>query len=231
MVKNDILCYKVSDIGFCPHCKSKAIIKNGFTKNRKQQFYCKNCNKRSIDFYTNKSYMVKNELIIKCTKEGLGIRSTARILQISTTTLLKRIVTIANKINTPKIDENKIYEVDEIRSFLKRKDNLIWIVYALERKTKKVVSFLIGKRAKRTLLYVINSLTLSKPKAIYTDGLRQYKYMIDSNIHRVKRFGTNRIERNNLSIRTHLKRLNRKTICFSRNFSILLCILRIYFWS
>lgn len=175
--------------------------------------------------------MVKNELIIKCTKEGLGIRSTARILQISTTTLLKRIVTIANKINTPKIDENKMYEVDEIRSFLKRKDNLIWIVYALERKTKKVVCFSIGKRTKKTLLYVINSLTLSKPKAIYTDGLRQYKYMIDSSIHKVKRFGTNRIERNNLYIRTHLKRLNRKTICFSRNFSILLCILRIYFWS
>ena len=118
-----------------------------------------------------------------------------------------------------------------MRSFITRKDNLVWIVYALERKTKRVVSFSIGKRTKRTLQNVIDLLLLSRPKAIYTDGLRQYKSIIDSKIHKVKRFGTNRIERNNLSLRTHLKRLNRKTICFSRSFSMLLCILKIYFWS
>jgi IS1 family transposase/transposase-like protein len=231
MTTNDTLCYKISDTGICPHCKSKAIIKNGFTKNKKRQFFCKNCNKRSIDYYTSKSYLVKNELIIKCTKEGLGIRSTARILQISPTTLLKRIINIAKGIKPPAINPNQVFEVDEMRSYLKRKDNLIWIVYALERKTKKVMSFSIGKRTKRTLESVINSITILKPKAIYTDGLRLYKSIIDPSIHKVKRFGTNSIERNNLSIRTHLKRLNRKTICFSRNFSLLLCILKIYFWS
>lgn len=40
-----------------------------------------------------------NKNSIQFTKEGLGIRSTARILKISITTLLKRIVSIARKIN------------------------------------------------------------------------------------------------------------------------------------
>ncbi|MFY1046718.1 IS1 family transposase [Chryseobacterium sp. GP-SGM7] len=35
----------------------------------------------------------------------------------------------------------------------------------------------------------------------------------------------------NLNIRTHLKRLNRRTICFSKSNLILIAILKIYFWS
>jgi IS1 family transposase len=35
----------------------------------------------------------------------------------------------------------------------------------------------------------------------------------------------------NLLVRTHLKRLNRKTICFSRSLTVLMAVLRIYFWG
>lgn len=88
MIHNDTSCFKVSDTQICPKCKSKAIIKNGFTKNRKQQYHCKTCTTRFIDYYTNKACLpTTNNNIIKLTKEGLGIRSTARILQISATTL------------------------------------------------------------------------------------------------------------------------------------------------
>ncbi|WP_409070947.1 IS1 family transposase [Flavobacterium sp.] len=38
------------------------------------------------------------------------------------------------------------------------------------------------------------------------------------------------MERKNLSLRTHLKRLNRRSICFSKNLIILNAVLRIYFW-
>ncbi|WP_081932024.1 hypothetical protein [Flavobacterium aquatile] len=39
------------------------------------------------------------------------------------------------------------------------------------------------------------------------------------------------MERKNLFLRTHLNRLNPKNNCFTRNFSILNCIIRIYFWG
>ena len=172
-----------------------------------------------------------NKRIVQFTKEGLGIRSTARILKISTTTLLKRIISIAKKIPNQPIFKNKIYEVDEIRTFIRTKERLVWIVYALERKTKQVVNFSIGRRTKRTLQYVTNTLLLSNPKTIYTDSLIHYKSLLNELVHKTKPFGTNYIERKNLSLRTHLKHLNRKTICFSRSFILLQCILRIYFWG
>ena len=232
MIEKSTSCIRISDIAICPHCTTKNLIKNGFTKNKKQQFYCKNCNKRSIDFYCYKAYKSNvNAKIVQFIKEGLGIRSIARVLQIATTTVLKRIIAIAKKIPNPIFFKNKSYEVDEMRCYLKRKDKPIWIVYALERKTKRVVSFSIRRRTKRTIQYVTNSLILSTPKVIYTDGLVHYKSLLASVVHKVNRFGTNQIERNNLSMRTHLKRLQRKTICFSRSYNMLHCVLRIYFWS
>jgi hypothetical protein len=53
----------------------------------------------------------------------------------------------------------------------------------------------------------------SETKNIFIDGLKNYRFFIELNIHSVKRFGTNHIEQLNLTIRTHLKRLNRRTIC------------------
>nr|WP_307462315.1 IS1 family transposase [Chryseobacterium sp. SORGH_AS_0447] len=50
-------------------------------------------------------------------------------------------------------------------------------------------------------------------------------------MHSTKRFGTNTIERLNLTIRTHLKRFNRRTICFTESKIILKAILKIYFWA
>lgn len=153
------------------------------------------------------------------------------MLKISTSTLLSRIVLIANNIPHPKIPKGKTYQVDEMRTYLKRKDKLIWIVYALEQENKGVVSFNFGRRTNETLKNVIKSLELSNAKAIITDKLKNYKYLIPKEIHNTKYRGTNNIKRNNLSLRTHLKRLNRRTICFSRSLVILNAILKIYFWS
>lgn len=214
--------------GFC----NNFLIKYGKSAANKVRFKCKFCNKTQVENYTYKAYLPNlNNNIIQFTKEGLGIRSTARILKISTTTLLRRIIAIANKIPNQPIYKYKSYEVDEIRTFIRNKEKPIWIVYALERETKQVVNFSIGRRTKRTLQYVTNSLLLSNPKKVYTDNLVHYKSLLNTTIHNTKPFSTNHIERKNLSLRTHLKRLNRKTICFSRSFILLNCVLRIYFWG
>ncbi|WP_370514211.1 IS1-like element transposase [Flavobacterium sp. SLB02] len=71
------------------------------------------CCHRFKESYTNQACKLNiNQNIIQLTKEGLGIRSTARILNISTTTLLKRIVSIARSISKPIISKGKTYEVD-----------------------------------------------------------------------------------------------------------------------
>jgi insertion element IS1 protein InsB len=75
MIRIESSCIKVSDAYSCPYCKSKNIIKNGTTKTKKQQYHCKNCNQRFIDYYTYKAYNTSlNKNIVLLTKEGLGIR-------------------------------------------------------------------------------------------------------------------------------------------------------------
>jgi insertion element IS1 protein InsB len=217
---------------FCLACKSENLIKSGKTVNGKQRYCCKECCKRFIRHYSYNAYqLTTNQQIILFTKEGLGIRSTARVLKISVTTLLKRIVSIAQNIIQPPILQWKSYEVDEMRTFVGKKSRLRWIVYALDRESKRVVSFNVGRRTNKTLKLVIKSLELANARKIYTDKLKNYRYLITKKLHNTCIHSTNHIERHNLSVRTHLKRLNRKTICFSRSLVVLMAVLKIYFWS
>ena len=215
----------------CKYCKEECV-KDGFQKNGRQRYKCKKCNKKQQSEYKYHAYdsHIERSIIIY-TKEGVGIRSTARLLKIFTTTLLSRIISIAGNIRQPLVASKQIYEVDEIKSFVKCKKNLIWIVYALNRKTKEVVSYNVGNRTNVTLGVVIKTLDLSNAKKIYTDKWRGYKSLISKKIHSTFNRETNHIERHNLTIRTHLKRLTRRSICFSRSVVILSAILRIYFWG
>jgi IS1 family transposase/transposase-like protein len=232
MNENNTSCTRFGVSHTCPVCKSNQLIKSGKTATGKQRYSCRKCNKRFITDYTYNAYKPNTNLqIILFTKEGLGIRSTARVLNISVTTLLKRIISIAANIKQPAIAIGKSYEVDEMRTFIGKKSMLRWLVYALDKETKQVVSFNVGRRTNKTLKSVIRCLELSNARKIYTDKLKNYRYLIEKKLHNTQVHSTNHIERHNLSIRTHLKRLNRKTICFSRSLVLLVAVLRIYFWS
>jgi len=182
--ENSTSCSKCVDMCKCKGCSSNNIVKNGKTRNGKQRFICKECSTSFILDYTYNAYQSNiNQQIILFTKEGLGIRSTARVLRISVTTLLKRIVSIANQIQQPSITKGRIYEVDEMRTFIGKKSMLRWIVYALDRESKEVVSFNVGRRTNKTLKRVIKSLELSGARKIYTDKLKNYSYIIHKKIH------------------------------------------------
>jgi len=116
-------------------------------------------------------------------------------------------------------------------TFVKSKSKRIWIVYAFEKETKNIVGFNVGTRTNLTLDNVVKQVLSASPLAILTDKLKGYQSLIPPYIHKTVRFGTNRIERINLTLRTHLKRLNRKTICFSKSEVMLKAVLNIYFSS
>ena len=122
-------------------------------------------------------------------------------------------------------------KVDELRTFIGRKGNEYWLAYAPNKENDQVVDFVLGRRLKRTLRMLTNTLLLSGVGAIRTDGLSIYRSLIPSNKHHYRPYCTNHIERKNLTTRTHLKRLSRRTICYSRSLSMLESCLRIYFWG
>ncbi len=145
------------------------MIKYGKTKSGNQRYICKLCKKTRVENYIYQAYKPDiDKNIIQFTKEGLGIRSTSRILKISTTTVLRRIIVIAKNINHPTISKGKTYEVDEMCTYLGNKRNFIWLVYALEKDSKSVVSFNLGKRTNKTLSHVLDTLKQSEAKRIFT---------------------------------------------------------------
>ena len=51
----------------------------------------------------------------------------------------------------------------------------------------------------------------------YCDAWGAYSRNLPEGRHIIGKAHTGKIERKNLNVRTHIKRLNRKTICFSKN--------------
>lgn len=214
----------------CSHCNGLSI-KCGF-QNNIQRYLCKICNKKFQISYTYKAYQTDiNNFISTLVREGCGIRSISRILKISKNTVLSRIIFISSNIK-PKtfVKLGCKFELDEIWTFIGSKKNTTWITYVIERESKSVIDFFVGSKTKENIRPLVNNVLMLDPKTIYTDKLNIYPSIIPKEIHKHFHYCTNRIERNNLTMRTHIKRLNRRTICFSRSAAFLTAILKIYFW-
>lgn len=215
----------------CVRCSGPSN-KDGKSASGIQRYPCKNCKNRfQIEFKKNAYRPDMGVWIVDLLKEGSGIRSISRLLNISPTTVMKRILIVSRSIQRPFILKGKIYELDEMCTYIGNKENRIWIAYALRRDSKEVISLAVGKRSNKTLRQVTNTLLLSEAKRVYTDKLKNYHSLLPKSIHRTNQYSINHIERKNLSIRTHLKRLNRRTICFSRSLVMLVACLKIYFWG
>jgi len=89
--------------------------------------------------------------------------------------------------------------------------------YILEKSTKKVLAFTFGKRDNKTYQNLIDLLPPNLIDRLDTDNWRSYKSIRFTPIHNIGKDLTWRIERKNLDLRTRIKRLTRKTICFSKS--------------
>jgi insertion element IS1 protein InsB len=222
-------CIKGVDEKKCTHSE---LVKNGKTRYGHQRYKCRICGKTLAKYYLYKAYEYDtNSRITNLLKEGVGIRSTSRLLSISANTVIRRIVLIAKSVRKPMIETQQTYELDELRTYVGNKKHLSWIAYAIRKDTKEVVDFNIGRRSNEMLGKVINTLLNADARKVYTDKLINYKYLLPEKLHSTKLYGINHIERKNLTLRTHLKRLARKTICYSKSLTVLTASIKIYFWG
>ena len=216
----------------CQFCKGNCQ-KAGRQKNGAQKLYCKGCRKYQQADYSYKAYQGNvNAMIRQLVCESVGIRGIARVLKISGNTVLRRIRKIVKAVVKPAVVMGqRELEVDELRTYIGRRGNEYWLAYALNRETGDVVDFVIGKRSKRTLRVLISTLLLSGVGKIRTDCLNIYRALVPAAIHHYGAYCINHIERKNLTLRTHIKRLSRRTICFSRKLGMLENCLKLYFWG
>jgi IS1 family transposase len=183
--------------------------------------------------YVYKAYQPGvDAMITKLLCESVGIRGIGRILRLSINTVLSRIKRIAAAIKKPAIGPHLCaLEMDEMSVFIGNRRNKCWIIYLLERSTGKVVDFVVGNRSKETIQSLLGFLSQTQPPAIYTDYFPSYRSAIPAHLHIPGRAVTNHIERMNLNLRTHIKRLGRRTICYSKSTEMLEACLRVYFWE
>lgn len=216
----------------CKHCTSNKLVKKG-KRGFIQRYQCKDCDKYQQDVYRYKLYdSVDDKMIRLYNSEGVSIRSMSRILRYSPNTIIRRILYLASKVTKPiYCEKNQVYEVDEMWTYVGQNHPSCysWITYAINRRTNCIVDVAFGGRTKLNLNKVIRSVKSLNPKKIVTDKLIIYPNLVKPVEHDTTRYSNNRIERGNLTLRTHLKRLSRKTICFSKSHKMLEACVLLYF--
>ena len=107
-------------------------------------------------------------------------------------------------------------EADEQWSYVQKKQNQRWLWYILEKSTRKVLAYVFGDRTDATYKKLVDIMPPNIIDRLDTDDWGAYKRVKFAPIHRIGKDETWRIERKNLDLRTRIKRLTRKTICFSK---------------
>jgi insertion element IS1 protein InsB len=108
-------------------------------------------------------------------------------------------------------------EVDEMWSFVGKKTQQRWLWHAIDYQAGVVLAYVLGTHQDEVFRPLKVLLAPCGIRHFYTDGADVYERHLDSQQHTVGKTHTQKIERKHLTLRTRLKRLVRKTICFSKS--------------
>jgi insertion element IS1 protein InsB len=108
-------------------------------------------------------------------------------------------------------------EMDEMWSFIQRKEEQRWLWHAIDHRNAKVLAYVFGRRKDEVFLKLKALLEPFGITRYYTDYWGAYTRHLDAAEHQPGKRNTQQIERKHLTFRTRIKRLMRKTICFSKS--------------
>jgi IS1 family transposase len=204
---------------YCPHCDSGKVKKNGIKPTGKQNFLCHDCKKQfQYEYiYQGADPRVKGQ-IRQMSMHASGIRDISNVLKVSAVTVILTLRQWFTTIKEPSFEGS--YEhviIDEFWSWVgHRKQGKRWVWYAYCADSRKILAFQIGKRNDGSCKKLMKKLQHLTIHHYYTDNWKCYKKYIPSHKHTISKKKTQKIERQNLNFRTHIKRLCRETICFSK---------------
>ncbi len=107
-------------------------------------------------------------------------------------------------------------ELDEMWSYVRSKANPRWLWHAIDHHTGQVLAYVFGRR-QGTVFLELKALLESFGITRYcTDGWGAYERHVEAKQHTVGKENTQKIESKHINLRTRIKRLVRRTICFSK---------------
>jgi insertion element IS1 protein InsB len=108
-------------------------------------------------------------------------------------------------------------EVDEMWSYVEKKNAPRWLWHAIDHGTGAVLAYVFGRRKDEVFLQLKALLEPFGITRYHTDHWGAYARHLDAQEHNPGKRNTQQIERKHLTLRTRIKRLTRKTICFSKS--------------
>jgi len=107
-------------------------------------------------------------------------------------------------------------ELDEMWSYVGNKHHPRWLWHAIDHTSGEILAYVFGDRKDTVFLELKALLEPFGITRFYTDGWGAYERHLFSQQQVIGKENTQRIERKHLTLRTRIKRLVRKTICFSK---------------
>ena len=101
-------------------------------------------------------------------------------------------------------------------SFVQSKQQQRWLWWAIDHHTGQVLAYVLSDHQDAAFLELKALLEPFGIMQYYSDGWGAYERHITPVLHTVGKRHTQKIERKHLTLRTRIKRLARKTICFSK---------------
>ena len=220
----------------CPNCRCSHIMKSGKNTQNIQRYPCKNNACPTVTFVLNYRYNACapgiKEKVVDMAINSSGIWDTARVLKIDKNTVISILKSKEDslvQVNPIFLSENtetpldvrlelvcEEAEIDEQWSFVEKKSNQRWLWHAVDHATNIVIAYVFGKRKDNVFKELKALLTPFKINWYYTDDWGAYERNLETNEHEIGKQNTQKIERKNLNFRTWIKRLTRRTICFSK---------------
>ncbi|MEI8671034.1 IS1 family transposase [Vibrio sp. SA48] len=207
----------------CRFCnKTEPVRKHGKGHSGFPRFRCLDCRKSfQLDYVYEARKPDVKEKIVDMAMNSSGVRETARVLNVAYNTVLSTFKKLSPRqvtsIPFDRANITLICEVDEQWSFVGNKKNRRWLWYAWEPRYKRIIAHSFGKRNTDALRALLALLAPFDIRFFFTDDLTVYTKELPREKHVVGKRFTQRIERTNLTLRSRLKRLVRKTIGFSKS--------------
>jgi insertion element IS1 protein InsB len=107
-------------------------------------------------------------------------------------------------------------ELDEMWSYVGKKAHQHWLWHAIDHHTGKVLAYGFGRRQDEVFLRLKALLEPFGITRYYTDRWGTYERHVNAEQHTVGKVHMQRIESKHINLRTRIKRLVRRTICFSK---------------
>jgi insertion element IS1 protein InsB len=107
-------------------------------------------------------------------------------------------------------------ELDEMWSYVGKKAQPRWLWHAIDHHSGTVLAYVFGRRKDAVFLQLQALLEPFGIRRFYTDGWGTYMRHLDPAKHTVGKQHMQTIESKHINLRTRIKRLVRRTLCFSK---------------